>query len=89
LLNDYLTSKDINFNLYSTYIIKEYIEAIGILFSDDICNKIQQENIKEISKFTGNTKQSILSSKVDFLSYNDFCEKYDPKKKDKNNLTRK
>lgn len=72
-------------NNYSK-IINEYIEAIGILFSDDICNKIQQENIKEISKFTGNTKQSILSSKVDFLSYNDFCEKSDPKKKDKNNL---
>ena len=27
MLNDYLTSKDINFNLYSTYIIKEYIET--------------------------------------------------------------
>ena len=72
-------------NNYSK-IINEYTDTIGILFSDDICNKIQQENIKEISKFTGNTKQLILSSKQDYMSYNEFCEKSDPKKKDKNNL---
>ena len=72
-------------NNYSK-IINEYTEAISILFSDDICNKIQQENIKEISKFTANTKKSFISSKQKFISYNDFCEKFDSTKKDKNNL---
>ena len=67
-------------------IINEYIDAISILFSDDICNKIEQENVKEISKFTANTKQEIVSSKQDFISYNEFCEKSDNSKKDKNNL---
>ena len=72
-------------NNYSK-IINEYTEAISILFSDDICNKIQQENIKEISKFTANTKKSFISSKQKFISYTDFCEKFDSTKKDKNNL---
>ena len=67
-------------------IINEYIDAISILFSDDICNKIEQENVKEISKFTANTKRDIVSSKQDFVSYNEFCEKSDNSKKDKNNL---
>ena len=66
-------------------IINEYTEAINILFSDDICNKIEQENVKEISKYTANTKQSIISCKENFESYNDFCER-NKDKKDKNNL---
>ena len=72
-------------NNYSK-IINEYTEAIKILFSDDICNKIQTQNIKEISKFTANTKQSFISSRQQFISYNDFCQKFDSKQKDKNNL---
>ena len=72
-------------NNYSK-LINEYTEAINILFSDDICNKIQQENIKEISKFTGNTKQSIISAKVKFTSYNELCGKMPIEKKDKYNL---
>jgi hypothetical protein len=70
-------------NNYSK-IINEYTEAINILFSDDICNKIQQENIKEISKFTGNTKQSIISSKEKFISYTDYCEQAYQKNNDNN-----
>ena len=61
-------------NNYSK-IINDYVEAISILFSDDICNKIQQENVKEISKFTANTKQSINSSKEKFVSYKEYLEK--------------
>ena len=69
-------------NNYSK-LINEYTEAINILFSDDICNKIQQENIKEISKFTGNTKQSIISAKIKFMSYKELCDKMPVEKKDK------
>ena len=71
-------------NNYSK-IINDYVEAISILFSDDICNKIQQENVKEISKFTANTKQSINSSKEKFMSYKEYLEK-SGLKKDKYNL---
>ena len=67
-------------------IINDYTDAISILFSDDICNKIQQENIKEISKFTANTKQSIISSKEKFISYKELLQTSDPKKRDKNHL---
>ena len=71
-------------NNYSK-IINDYTEAISILFSDDICNKIQQENVKEISKFTANTQQSFISSKEKFVSYKEYLRNSNLKK-DKYNL---
>ena len=71
-------------NNYSK-IINDYTEAISILFSDDICNKIQQENVKEISKFTANTQQSFISSKEKFVSYKEYLQNSNLKK-DKYNL---
>ena len=52
-------------------IINEYTDSIDILFSSGICDKIQKENINEISIFSANTKQSILSLEEKFVPFNE------------------
>ena len=56
----------------SNDLLNNYIQSQDIIFSNDISEKIQNNIISELSKFNEKTKESIISKKKKFISFDNF-----------------